>query len=493
MEHSRMVGYGRVSTDQDRQLDSLEHQVAFFTQFAQTHGYQLVKVYADEGISGKQLKNRREFLRMLDDARGGGFDVVVVKDVSRFARNTVDLLTSVRALKAMGVNVLFVNNSQQTMGESEFVLTLLGAMAQEESANLSKRVRFGKDITARRGRVPREVLGYDRIDNFTLRINREEADLVRRVYRLYLSGEWGMGGIARLLEAEGLRTRKGCPYTEGSIRRILTNPLYCGELVNHKTVTLDFMNGVVAQVPEDQRYRHSRPEWAIVSREEFEAVQALRRSRHRARTGAAGEPGRRYSGRYLLSGLVRCAHCGRTMIRVNQTRAGGRVDSYWRCPAGTHMKGEQDCDNHVFVRDDALTAALSHLLGRLLDEREGLARALWARTRGADQGARVEEARRRQRGLQQQRERSIALFRAGVITLEEVKADTNRIGRQLEETERALQAARTAPGLEEARGAVEDFVRLEGVTNGELRQLIRAIEVGPDRQVLVCFRAGGAV
>lgn len=488
-----MVGYGRVSTDQERQLDSLEHQVAFFTQFAQTHGYRLVKVYADEGISGKQLKNRREFLRMLDDARGDGFDVVVVKDVSRFARNTVDLLTSVRALKAMGVNVLFVNNSQQTMGESEFVLTLLGAMAQEESANLSKRVRFGKDITARRGRVPREVLGYDRVDNFTLRINPEEADLVRRVYRLYLSGEWGMGGIARLLEAEGLRTRKGCPYTEGSIRRILTNPLYCGELVNHKTVTLDFMNGVVAQVPEDQRYRHSRPEWAIVSREEFEGVQTLRRSRHRARTGAAEEPGRRYSGRYPLSGLVRCARCGRTMIRVNQTRASGRVDSYWRCPAGTHMKGVGDCDNHVFVRDDALTAALSQLLNRLLDGGEGLARALWAHTRGADQGARVEEARRRQRGLQQQRERSIALFRAGVITLEEVKADTRRIARQLEEAEGALQAARASPGLEEALRAVEDFVRLEGVTNGELRQLIRAIEVGPDRQVLVCFRAGGAV
>ena len=201
-----MVGYGRVSTDQERQLDSLEHQVAFFTQFAQTHGYRLVKVYADEGISGKQLKNRRKFLRMLDDARGGGFDVVVVKDVSRFARNTVDLLTSVRALKAMGVNVLFVNNSQQTMGESEFVLTLLGAMAQEESANLSKRVRFGKDITARRGRVPREVLGYDRVDNFTLRINPEEADLVRRV---------GDGGHRPVAGGRGAAHTKGLPLHRG--------------------------------------------------------------------------------------------------------------------------------------------------------------------------------------------------------------------------------------------------------------------------------------
>ena len=163
----RMVGYGRVSTDQERQLDSLENQVLFFSQYANVRQYKLIHVYADEGISGKQLKKRDEFMRMLRDAEGDLFDVVVVKDVSRFARNTVDLLTSVRKLKGLGINVVFVNNSQESVGESEFVITLLGAMAQEESANLSKRVQFGKKMTAQRGRVPRTVLGYDRVDHYT--------------------------------------------------------------------------------------------------------------------------------------------------------------------------------------------------------------------------------------------------------------------------------------------------------------------------------------
>lgn len=236
----RMVGYARVSTDEEKQLYSLANQLDFFKEFAKLHNYKMVRLYTDEGISGKQLKKRDEFIRMLEDAKLGIFDVVVVKDVSRFSRNTVDLLTSVRKLRAMGINVLFVNNNLQSLGESEFVITLLGAMAQEESANLSKRIQFGKDINAKRGRVPQEILGYDRVDNYTLRINEEEADLVRRIYSMYLSGFYGMASIAATLRGENILTKKGCEYTEGYIRRILTSPIYCGVLVNHKTQTADF-------------------------------------------------------------------------------------------------------------------------------------------------------------------------------------------------------------------------------------------------------------
>lgn len=150
----RMCGYGRVSTDEEKQLDSLEHQIEFFSEFAKTRNYTLVHIYADEGISGKQLKKRDEFMKMMADAEHGQFDMVVVKDVSRFARNTVDLLTQVRRLRSLGIEVVFVNNNQKTLGESEFVITLLGAMAQEESANLSKKVKFGKQIASKRGSVP---------------------------------------------------------------------------------------------------------------------------------------------------------------------------------------------------------------------------------------------------------------------------------------------------------------------------------------------------
>ena len=182
----RIAAYCRVSTDKEEQLDSLENQKEFFSEYAEKHGHTLIRLYADEGISGTSLKKRNEFLRLIKDARLGLFESVVVKDISRFARNTVDFLQSIRELKALGVNIIFITANMQSLGESEFVLTIFGAMAQEESANLSKRVKFGKKINAQKGRVPQRIFGYDRIDNFTLKINYHEAQVVREIYRLYL-------------------------------------------------------------------------------------------------------------------------------------------------------------------------------------------------------------------------------------------------------------------------------------------------------------------
>ena len=140
----KIAAYCRVSTDKADQLNSLEAQKEFFSEYTQRTGDVLVKLYADEGISGTKIKNRKEFLRMMSDAEKGMFDMVVVKDISRFARNTVDLLQNVRKLKALGIETQFLTANMTSMGNSEFVLTIFGALAQEESANTSKRVKFGK-------------------------------------------------------------------------------------------------------------------------------------------------------------------------------------------------------------------------------------------------------------------------------------------------------------------------------------------------------------
>ena len=134
-----IAAYCRVSTDSNEQLESLANQKAFFAEYARRSGHRLFRVYADEGISGTSLKKRDEFLRLLHDAEQGLFEMVVVKDVSRFSRNTVDALQSVRHLKHMGIHTLFLTANMDTMGDSEFVLTLFSALAQEESNNLSKR------------------------------------------------------------------------------------------------------------------------------------------------------------------------------------------------------------------------------------------------------------------------------------------------------------------------------------------------------------------
>ena len=230
----KIAAYCRVSTAKEEQLDSLAHQKEFFYTYAQKNGHELVRIYADEGISGTRVQHREQFQALLRDAAKHRFELVVVKDISRFARNTVDFLQSVRALKGVGVNTRFLTADMDSLGESEFVLTVFGALAQEESANLSKRVKFGKNLNAQKGRVPQRIYGYDRVDNFTLRINQREADVVRMIYRMYVDEGLGCRSIARMLETNGYATKLGARWTASTVHRILTNPLYCGHHVKHK-------------------------------------------------------------------------------------------------------------------------------------------------------------------------------------------------------------------------------------------------------------------
>ena len=248
----RMCGYARVSTDEERQLDSLEHQMEFFSDFAKQNGHHLVNVYTDEGITGRQLKKRDAFNKMLSDSKLRLFDLLVVKDVSRFARNTVDLLTSIRQLKSRGIDVIFVNNSQKVLGESEFIITLLGAVAQEESSNLSKRVKFGKNITSKKGRVPPRIFGYDRIDNFTMEINEREAEVVREIYHLYIDEGLGCRLIAITLAEKQMKTKFGNDWNQRNIRRILENPIYSGHYINHRYTVVDFLEGTTKALPKEQ-------------------------------------------------------------------------------------------------------------------------------------------------------------------------------------------------------------------------------------------------
>ena len=256
----RIAAYCRVSTEKDEQLDSLQNQKNFFTEYAEKNGHKLVRLYADEGISGTSLKKRDEFIRLIQDAQLGIFDMVVVKDVSRIARNTVDFLQSIRTLKGLGVNTLFLTANMDSLGESEFVLTLFGAMAQEESANLSKRVKFGKKINAQKGRVPQRIFGYDRIDNFTLAINHKEAKVVQEIFRLYNEEGLGCRVISITLNRAGHKTKFDCEWNPRGVRRVLTNPIYYGHYVNNKYEIQDYLTGKQVHIPPEEHFHHERPE-----------------------------------------------------------------------------------------------------------------------------------------------------------------------------------------------------------------------------------------
>ena len=322
----KIAAYCRVSTDKEEQRESLLHQKEFFLEYARRCGHELVGLYADEGISGTSLKKREAFRGLMRDAERGKFELVVVKDVSRFARNTVDALQSVRWLKSLGINTLFINAGMTALGDGEFALTLFSAMAQEESSNLSKRVKWGKRINAEKGRVPPRVFGYDKIDNFTLAVNEEEARVVRKIFGRYVDGGLGCRSISLELNREGEKTKFGGEWNARGVRRILVNPLYSGLLINHKYEVEDFLTGKQVALPEQEQFCHRRPEWAIISPEVFQRAQAVLASRRRQYD--SGEPFRegRYSGRHPFSTLIKCAHCGRSFTRKSYTDDEKRAD-----------------------------------------------------------------------------------------------------------------------------------------------------------------------
>ena len=298
-----IAAYCRVSTDKEDQLNSLEAQKKFFAEYTQRTGDSLVRLYADEGISGTKIKNRKEFLHMMEDAKRGLFQLVVVKDISRFARNTVDLLQNIRTLKALGIETQFLTANMTSMGNSEFVLTIFGALAQEESANTSKRVKFGKKINAEKGKVPNLVFGYDKTngDLFNLAINEREADTVRTIFELYREEGYGAAKIAIRLNERGIKTKRGCAWTANAVVRILTNELYTGKIINGKQEVSDFLTGQRKDKDSSEWLIVERPDLRIIEPEAFYDVQEILKTR--GRTFKLDKE--RHSNKFLFSTLIK--------------------------------------------------------------------------------------------------------------------------------------------------------------------------------------------
>ena len=279
-----IAAYCRVSTEKEDQLNSLEAQKQFFTEYTKRTGDVLVRLYADEGISGTKTKNRKEFMRMMADADKGLFDMVVVKDISRFARNTVDLLQNVRKLKSLGIETQFLTANMTSMGNSEFVLTIFGALAQEESANTSKRVKFGKKMNAEKGRVPNIVYGYDKTigDYFNLEINKEEAAVIKQIFKMYTEEGYGALKIANHLNEQGVRTKRGCTWSQNAICRILDNELYTGKVINGKQEVTDFLTGKRTEKDETEWMVVERPDLRIIEPEIYEKAKEVRAAKSKS-------------------------------------------------------------------------------------------------------------------------------------------------------------------------------------------------------------------
>ncbi|MEG0091295.1 MAG: recombinase family protein, partial [Oscillospiraceae bacterium] len=356
-----IAAYCRVSTEKDDQLNSLDAQKRFFEDYARKNNANLVRIYADEGISGTKTKNRAEFLRLMRDAHHGLFDTVVVKDISRFARNTVDLLNSTRQLKALNIETLFLTANMSVLGNSEFVLTMFAALAQEESANSSKRVKFGKKINAEKGRVPNIVYGYDKTkgDYFNLAINDFEAKIIQRVYDLYVNGGYGANKIAQILNSEGIKTKRDCKWSQNAISRILTNEIYTGKIINGKQEVADFLTGVRKDKDECDWLIVDKPELQIVENDIFMKAAKLLAQRN----NSFNVSHERQSNKHLFSTLIKCAGCGYSFRRTERVYKNTYVK--WVC-SGRNANGKDSCNNQTKVDEGELMVAIKEYFSGIL-------------------------------------------------------------------------------------------------------------------------------
>lgn len=304
----RVAGYARVSTDSDEQFTSYEAQVDYYTKFIQSKPeWEFVKVYTDEGISGTNTKHREGFKEMIADALAGKIDLIVTKSVSRFARNTVDSLVTIRKLKENGVECYFEKEAIYTFdGKGELLITIMSSLAQEESRSISENITWGQRKSFSDGKVHlpyKRFLGYEKGEDGRPAVVEKEAAVVRLIYRLFLDGKT-QAGICRYLESLGIPSPGGKEkWTKTTITSILTNEKYKGDALLQKKFTVDFLEKKMkpneGEVP--QYYvENSHP--AIIEPDEWDHVQY-----EFARRKALG---RTYSGKSSLAAKLVCEDCG---------------------------------------------------------------------------------------------------------------------------------------------------------------------------------------
>lgn len=492
LQKPKVAAYCRVSTDKNDQLMSLKAQQEFFQEYAQRNGFELVQLYTDEGISGTKLKNRKQFNRMMEDARRGLFEQVYVKDVSRLARNVVDFLQSIRQLKALGIDCKFVT-ANMSSNDGELTLTILAAVAQEESANLSKRVKFGKKKNAEHGRVPNLVFGYDKTpgEYFDLAVNEKEAEVIRRIFNLYTQGGFGANKIAQLLNQDGIQTKRGCRWSQNAICRILQNHLYTGVVVNCKERVEDFLTGKRVRTSPEERFVAEKPDLQIVSDEQFELAQQLLGKR--IDTFKADKV--RQSNKFPLSTLIRCEDCGRSFRRVCHKRQYGDYIK-WACST-RNSEGKDACGNHTIVDEEELLEAIRKYLADQVSSPEKLLERTEAELRKKYRPDREEEGEEalllQLSNLKKAKAKQTQMFEADIITLEELKERTLQLNQSISRCEAQLALLRDGQGVlngleqmvKKYCSSIRDVLSAEMIDNAMLKKVIDKITVSNDGTIRV--------
>lgn len=360
IEHIRVAPYCRVSTDSEEQLTSYNSQVIHYKGLVVSNPeWELVDIYADEGISGTQTEKRIDFQRMINDAVDGKIDLIITKSISRFARNTLDTLKYVRLLKEHNVAILFEKENINTLTmNGEMLLVILSSLAQQESESISSNVKMGLKMKMKRGELVgfNGCLGYDYnpIDK-TISINEEEAETVRYIFNRYVEGA-GAFVIAKELTKLNYKTKKGSTkWHESTVRGIIKNEKYKGDILLGKTFTVDpLTHRRLENMGEEEKYYISRNHEPLISEELFDEAQKvlqIRSSRHnnKGRTD-------KYSKKYAFSSIIKCGFCGSTAIRRTWHSKSVYEKYVWTCMTSTKY-GKKHCPHSKAIDEKEIEQA----------------------------------------------------------------------------------------------------------------------------------------
>lgn len=501
----RVAAYCRVSTDKDDQTNSLISQRRYFADYINHHeDWVLNDVYYDEGISGTQTKKRAGFNAMIEEAMQGGIDLILTKEVCRFARNTVDTLSYTRKLKDKGIGVVFtIDNIDTRDADGELRLTIMASIAQEESRKTSERVKWGQKRSMERGVVfGRDMLGYT-VQNGKLSVCEEEVPIVRAIFHKFTNEGKGTHVIARELLEEGMRPMSVKRWSHTVISRVLRNEKYVGDLCQKKTCTPNYLTHAKKynRGNEEMVYLKDHHE-PIIDRELWNRTQAelLKRS-------SLKDTKSKYSNRYWCSGKLYCGLCGQRYVSRTKKLKNGTTYKAWRCCAGANHGAKKlssfgepvGCDNGS-INEKALLTCMHYCICQLQANQKELKQEIMqeiSEIKGiTEKKMDTKRIQRKIDTLAVKKRKAIDLMLDGLITRSDLQQQTKWYDEQLAELSESLNISKKQDKINSAElyeyesyiAALDGIISFDESNESLYQEILDKIVIYHDKTVEVWLK-----
>ena len=504
----KVAAYCRVSTDEEDQLNSLETQMKHYTgKISENSEWTFAGIYADEGISGTSVDKRKEFMRLMRDCQKGKVDYILTKSTTRFARNTVDSLTWVRKLRAIGVGVMFEEQNLDSLkAENETFIGFYSVMAQSESESISGNVKWGVRKRMKNGtyKVRFDLLGYSVDKDGNPYIVPAEAEAVRTIFKMFLDGA-SLLQLQQYLEGNGFKTPRGNSVWQRSvISYMLKNEKYVGDVLYQKTYRRDCISKkVLRNNGELTRYLISNNHPAIIDRETFNLVQLeiARRSNKRKKSDKGLTELGKYSGKYALTDLLVCGCCGGAYKRTCKNETDKKV-YYWRC-INRIDHGTTACRDSFGIEEKKLHSAILRCLSKMMSDREEVVRLIQSNLQYGISGnaATLDVYNLENQIAQLNEDMTIFMDRAASTggDVDKYEAELKKMFEQLTALRNLLETAKSQAAQSETVNnevarltallmeADLNFSEFDDVT---IRRIVECIQVNTDKHILVTLKGG---